>query len=387
MEHIITNYIYLLHEREHIRLSENVYKVGMTRQLNLERFHNYPKGSILLFQMECIDCKFIESIVLQEFKDRFDKCCFYGNEYFQGNKKDMMKIIYLIIANEYKIRECTRDRRSNYIDSILKEHHIVDKVTTPVTNDRKPHPFLSCAINRGTPNTRPINNNERLFRNKHANTNPYKCPDLPHSSVVMDQESDITDEKYNPPLFSCEICNIYTANRSDYKKHIRTKKHIKLTKNCVSTVDENTSNDDDDDNDDDATTKNDFGLNISNISTTTERTYNGFDNATEINSSYNKNQICKYCGVGYSYSSGLSRHMKECKSRVEVGDNNTSSTATVENVKITDMISIIHKLIEENRELMKLMTYAMKSNQEVINNMLETFTKIKAGPVTNNIYN
>jgi hypothetical protein len=81
MEQIITNYIYLLHEREHIRLSENVYKVGMTRQPNLERFHNYPKGSILLFQMKCTDCKFIESIVLQVFKDRFDKCCFYGNEY------------------------------------------------------------------------------------------------------------------------------------------------------------------------------------------------------------------------------------------------------------------------------------------------------------------
>ena len=57
MNQITTNYIYLLHEREHIRTSENVYKVGMTRQSNLDRFNNYPKGSILLFQMECIDCK------------------------------------------------------------------------------------------------------------------------------------------------------------------------------------------------------------------------------------------------------------------------------------------------------------------------------------------
>ena len=256
MKQINTNYIYLLHEREFIRTSEDIYKVGMTRQPNLERFNNYPKGSILLFQMECIDCKFIESIVLQVFKDRFDKCCFYGNEYFKGNKKDMMNIIYLIITYENELRECTTDRRSNYIDSILNKHNIMDKVTTTLTNQRKPSPFLSSATNRGTPNTKPINDNRHLMANKHANTNPYKCSDLPPSSLVPEPDSEISN---------------------------------------------------------------------------------------------------------------------------------------------------INKLIEENRELMKLLTYAMKSNQEAINNMLETvtkinavpvitkmletFTKINAAPVINNIYN
>ena len=289
MKEIITNYIYLLHEREHIRTFENVYKVGMSRQPNLARFNNYPRGSILLFQMVCNDCKFVESIVLQVFNNRFNKCSFYGNEYFQGDNICMMKILYLIIANENKIQQCALDRRSNYIESILKKHNIMDKVTTPVTND-----------------------DDNDYDNDHDN---------------------------------------------------------------------------DDDNDDDSTPKNDFGLNTSDILNTTKRTYNVSNNATGITPSYNKDQLCKYCGVGYSYSSGLSRHMKECKSRVEVGDNNTSSTATVENVNITDMISIIHKLIEENRELMKLLAYAMKSNQEVINNVLETFTKINATPVINNIYN
>jgi hypothetical protein len=120
MKQINTNYIYLLHEREFIRTSEDVYKVGMTRQPNLERFHNYPKGSILLFQMECFDCRFVESIVLQVFKDRFDKCCFYGNEYFKGNKKSMIDIIHLIITYESQIRERTTDR-SKFIEDILKE--------------------------------------------------------------------------------------------------------------------------------------------------------------------------------------------------------------------------------------------------------------------------
>lgn len=120
MKQINTNYIYLLHEREHIRLSEDVYKVGMTRQPNLNRFNNYPKGSILLFQIECLDCRFVESIVIQVFKNKFYNCFFYGNEYFKGDKKSMIDIIHLIITYESQIRERTTDR-SKFIEDILKE--------------------------------------------------------------------------------------------------------------------------------------------------------------------------------------------------------------------------------------------------------------------------
>ena len=120
MKQINTNYIYLLHEREHIRLSEDVYKVGMTRQPNLNRFNNYPKGSILLFQIECLDCRFVESIVIQVFKNKFYNCFFYGNEYFKGDKKSMMDIIYLIITYENELRERITDR-SKFIEDILKE--------------------------------------------------------------------------------------------------------------------------------------------------------------------------------------------------------------------------------------------------------------------------
>lgn len=171
MKQINTNYIYLLHEREHIRLSEDVYKVGMSRQPNLARFNNYPRGSILLFQMVCNDCKFVESIVLQVFNNRFDKCCFYGNEYFKGNKKDMMKILYLIIANEDKIRECTRDR-SNYIESILKEHIIADKETTDETSE------------------------------------------------TTNENKDNKQKQYH-----CDKCDYYTSRSFNYVKHIMTDKH------------------------------------------------------------------------------------------------------------------------------------------------------------------
>jgi len=52
-----TNYIYLLQETEFIKTKETIYKVGRTSTNNLTRFNQYPKNSLLLFQMICKDCK------------------------------------------------------------------------------------------------------------------------------------------------------------------------------------------------------------------------------------------------------------------------------------------------------------------------------------------
>ena len=74
-ENIITttNYVYLLQEREFIKTKENIYKVGMTKKENHKRFNQYPKGSILLFQLICNDCKNIEKLVIKNLKKRLNK--------------------------------------------------------------------------------------------------------------------------------------------------------------------------------------------------------------------------------------------------------------------------------------------------------------------------
>ena len=96
----MTNYIYLLQEREFIKTNEKIYKVGMTQKENFQRFNQYPKGSVLLFQIICHDCKNMEVQVIKQFKEKFIQRKDIGSEYFEGNYKSMIDIIYLTVKSE-----------------------------------------------------------------------------------------------------------------------------------------------------------------------------------------------------------------------------------------------------------------------------------------------
>lgn len=97
---MMSQYIYLLQEREFIKTKEHVYKVGMTKKENHERFKQYPKGSVLLFQIICNNCKNMEKLVLKKFKETFKQRKDIGNEYFEGEYKSMIDIIYLTIKDD-----------------------------------------------------------------------------------------------------------------------------------------------------------------------------------------------------------------------------------------------------------------------------------------------
>jgi hypothetical protein len=101
----MSQYIYLLREREFIKTKEQVYKVGMTKKENHKRFNQYPKGSVLLNQMICNDCKNMEKLVLKKFKETFKQRKDIGNEYFEGEYKSMIDIIYSTIKDELNIQE------------------------------------------------------------------------------------------------------------------------------------------------------------------------------------------------------------------------------------------------------------------------------------------
>jgi len=108
-----TDYIYLLQEREFITSKQNIYKIGKTKQNNLNRFSQYPKGSILLFQIICNDCNITEKILIKLFDSKYIKRTDIGNEYFQGNFKNMISDIFYQINSDNNNDDNDNDDNNN----------------------------------------------------------------------------------------------------------------------------------------------------------------------------------------------------------------------------------------------------------------------------------
>jgi hypothetical protein len=127
MNHLnmVTNYIYLLQEREFIKTTENIYKVGRTKKENHVRFNQYPKGSILLFQMICNDCENIEGSIIKIFKDKFNQRKDIGNEYFEGDYNMMIDIIYTAI--KYYIYIPTKSKSNEFNDNQEEEKKLLQQ--------------------------------------------------------------------------------------------------------------------------------------------------------------------------------------------------------------------------------------------------------------------
>jgi len=124
---MMSQYIYLLQEREFIKTKEHVYKVGMTKKENHERFNQYPKGSVLLFQIICNNCKNMEKLVLKKFKETFKQRKDIGNEYFEGEYKSMIDIIYSTIKDENEIGIGDDDDDENLVEKEDVEEDLVEK--------------------------------------------------------------------------------------------------------------------------------------------------------------------------------------------------------------------------------------------------------------------
>jgi uncharacterized C2H2 Zn-finger protein len=111
-------YIYLIREREFVRLNEQVYKHGKTRQKfpcnTINRLNDYKSGSELVMIKQVPEnlVDTIEMIIRRTFK-----CCFDGHEdgheYFVGDPYKMVDIIDDIIR---EIRSTNKERNNDKSD-------------------------------------------------------------------------------------------------------------------------------------------------------------------------------------------------------------------------------------------------------------------------------
>ena len=114
----LQNSIYLLQTREFVK--STIYKIGKTTKPLLKRFNQYPNGSRLILQMECIDCDYCEKKLLELFRTKYTNKPEYGREYFDGEFISMTRDIFDFIMNERKLKDTK-------VNSTLVEIVTVDK--------------------------------------------------------------------------------------------------------------------------------------------------------------------------------------------------------------------------------------------------------------------
>ena len=117
-------YIYLLQEREFIKTKESIYKIGKTKQINFERFKQYPKGSVILLQSSCSNCDICESQILSILKKKFIKRSDIGTEYFEGNFVKMKNEINKIIQNNISLSNKKMDLEEEFhVEKIISHRY------------------------------------------------------------------------------------------------------------------------------------------------------------------------------------------------------------------------------------------------------------------------
>jgi len=88
--------------------NENVYKIGRSNNL-YKRLSTYDNGSICYLAIECLDSKNNEAKLIKLFNTKYKNNKFYGKEYFEGDKDDMIKIIEKFVVSKYNMPRIIND--------------------------------------------------------------------------------------------------------------------------------------------------------------------------------------------------------------------------------------------------------------------------------------
>lgn len=96
---MVSDYIYIVHCEQH--RDTNIYKLGRTAQQEFRRFNGYPKNSELLLYVHVNNSFYVENILLNIFKEKYEHITSAGAEYFKGDVKDMINTVISICLDNF----------------------------------------------------------------------------------------------------------------------------------------------------------------------------------------------------------------------------------------------------------------------------------------------
>ena len=204
-----------------------VYKIGRTKQANLERFLTYPKGSVILLHTICHDCYSCEKKVISLFDKKYKKRTDFGNEYYEGNYKDMKRDIFDII-------EAENDKTYNEVNDFCNFEEEVGVEVSQLNNDIEnmtiEQPSNYTVPSNGTENEieQPINDTENDVEQPiNATEN-----DKPRNEKIKENTEPLIQSIKTK--FYCEKCYYFTNIKQHYEYHCNTSKHKNFNKEVFS---------------------------------------------------------------------------------------------------------------------------------------------------------
>lgn len=242
------NYVYLLQEREFIRLEEDTYKIGKTTQKPNSRLSGYPKGSKVIIFFEVDNCHEIEKQLIEEFDENFEHMSEYGREYYSGNLKEMKQLFGQIcldaISDSYD-ESYSEESDESYsdepesepepessepieVEETVKDPSIVNLNMTVVLNQNsnqcnkcgktfKEKRYLTQHLQRITPCDQELQCKKcfKIFKKRqHLESHmKRKTPCSPDEALTKEDDN---------PRNLCNLCNTAYSSKSNLTRHQKT---------------------------------------------------------------------------------------------------------------------------------------------------------------------
>lgn len=224
------HYVYLIQPREFVRLNEQTYKIGRTKQQPHQRMYGYSKGSQVILFIEVIDCYKMETVIKQAFKKKFKHMKEYGREYFNGNLKDMItEFENLVDSTKQRVQF---DKRAQFDTQIGQTSITSNQINSDHPCDRKitqTHQpvnqlFIKHVDQILVDNSKklPINNQSKFSIEKY-NSNQNINETSSKSFPLQNSKLNIYSESRDNSRFICEFCLKSFSSLQRLDSHLKNK--------------------------------------------------------------------------------------------------------------------------------------------------------------------
>jgi len=216
----MSGFIYMLIEREMIRLDEPTVKIGRTAISTKKRFAQYPNGSKLIASAEVDDCVDAETQLIKMFDSKFKQMKEYGREYYNGDMKQMQLCFHVFVTTLIlELEEEELEEEELEEEELEEEENELDDRVDEILNDLGLDNIQlaetpSMQILNITANTVVINNN----------TNENTCSRCKHSFSEKRYLDQHLKRKFPcDQKFICYKCNTEFDNNRHLVRHMNRK--------------------------------------------------------------------------------------------------------------------------------------------------------------------